>query len=107
MKWTLRWEDKKPTRERETFLNQLRIVSAEMEADLAEAFSASVQQLDYFTNVLGMDLVSEQEMDDLLSHHVLPNYDTTSSVEPFAGLHQPECAAGTISIFTILFLDRC
>jgi len=48
------------------------LVSAKMEADLSESFPSKDDQLDYFTNVLGMDLTSITEMESLFSYSVLP-----------------------------------
>ena len=49
------------------------LVSAKMEADLSETFANKEEQYEYFTNVLGMDLSSHREMEDMFSYNVLPN----------------------------------
>ena len=49
------------------------LVSAKMEAELAESLATRELQLHHFNNVLGMDLVSVHDLEDLLSHYVLPN----------------------------------
>lgn len=49
------------------------LVSAKMEAELFESFPSKKEQLEYCTNVLGMDLASERAMEDLFSYAVFPN----------------------------------